>query len=39
MGLLGIVQERSEDLLAVAEEAIEAIIRFVGSVEVAHENV
>ena len=37
--LLGIVQERLEDLLAAAKEATRAIVHLVGSVEVAHENV
>ena len=39
IGLSGIVQEQSKDLLAAAEEATGAIVRLVGSVEVACENV
>ena len=39
VGLLGIIQEQSEDLLAAAKEAIGAIVRLVGFVEVARENV
>ena len=39
VGLLGIVQEQLEDLLAAAEEATGAIVCLVGSVEVAPENV
>ena len=37
--LLGIVQEQSKDLLAAAEKATGAIVRLVGSVEIAGENV
>ena len=37
--LLGIVQGRSEDLLAAAKKATGAIMRLVSSVEVARENV
>ena len=39
VGLLGIVQEQLEDLLAVAKKATGAIVRLVSSVEVALENV
>ena len=39
VGFLGIIYKRLEDLLAAAEEATGAIVRLVGSVEVAHENV
>ena len=38
VGLLGIVQEQLEDLLAAAEEATRAIVCLVGSVEIAREN-
>ena len=37
--LLSIVQEQLEDLLAAAKEATGVIVRLVGSVEVACENV
>ena len=39
VGLLSIVQERLEDLLAATKEATGAIVNQVGSVEVMHENV
>ena len=39
VGLLGIVQEWLEDLLAAAKEATGAIMRLVDSVKVARENV
>ena len=39
VGLLGIVQEQSKDLLAAAKEATRAIVRLVGSIEVARENI
>ena len=39
MGLLSIVQERSENLLAAAKEATRAIVCLVDSVEVACENI
>ena len=38
VGLSGIVQERSKDLLAAAEEATGAIVRLIGSIKVAREN-
>ena len=39
VGLLGIVQKQLEDLLAAAKKATWAIVRLVGSVEVARENI
>ena len=39
VGLLGIVQKQLKDLLAAAKEATRAIVRLVGFVEVARENV
>ena len=39
VGLLGVIQKQLEDLLAAAKEATGAIVRLVGFVEVARENV